>query len=224
VATAPVPVRTNSLIRGKYLIFAFVVLMMAYVIPHNESFIIHPNDPIWHHYHPFRWWLLPHGLAGCCALLLGPMQFSDRLRRRYAKLHRVVGRVYVAGAFIVAPLGAYIQYFEERMGAPRSFSIAGLVDALLLMITTGIAFAFILNGKVEQHRQWMTRSFAVALVFLEGRVIGGITGWENLGIAANETIVWSCLAFSVLSADIVLQIQALQRSRKALPAVRSASA
>jgi uncharacterized membrane protein len=152
------------------------------------------------------------------------MQFSDRLRRRYAKLHRVVGRVYVAGAFIVAPLGAYIQYFEERMGAPRSFSIAGLVDALLLMITTGIAFAFILNGKVEQHRQWMTRSFAVALVFLEGRVIGGITGWENLGIAANETIVWSCLAFSVLSADIVLQIQALQRSRKALPAVRSASA
>jgi len=55
-------------------------------------------------------------------------------------------------------------------------------------------------------------------------VIGGITGWENLGIAANETIVWSCLAFSVLSADIVLQIQALQRSRKALPAVRSASA
>ena len=53
----------------------------------------------------------------------------------------------------------------------------------------------------------MTRSFAVALVFLEGRVIGGVTGWENLDIHASETIVWACLAFSILSADLVLQWQ-----------------
>ena len=55
----------------------------------------------------------------------------------------------------------------------------------------------------------MTRSFAVALVFLEGRVIGGVTGWENLDIRATETIVWACLAFSILSADLVLQWQQL---------------
>jgi uncharacterized membrane protein YozB (DUF420 family) len=42
------------------------------------------------------------------------------------------------------------------------------------MTTTGIAFACILNGKVQQHRQWMTRSYAVALVFLEVRVIAGV--------------------------------------------------
>jgi hypothetical protein len=77
----------------------------------------------------------------------------------------------------------------------------------LLVITTGIALVFILKGKVREHRQWMTRSFAVALVFLEGRVIGGVTGWENLGVHASETIVWTCLAFSILSADLVLQWQ-----------------
>ena len=48
---------------------------------------------------------------------------------------------------------------------------------------------------------------AVALVFLEGRVIGGVTGWENLGDRASETIVWVCLAFSILAADLVLQGQ-----------------
>jgi hypothetical protein len=58
----------------------------------------------------------------------------------------------------------------------------------------------------------MTRSFAVALVFLEGRVIGGVTGWENLGDRASETIVWVCLAFSLLSADLVLQRQKLGRA------------
>jgi uncharacterized membrane protein len=196
--------------------------MVAYVLRHNESFLINRADPVWQHYHPFRWYLLPHALAGTCALLLGPLQFSDRLRQRFTKFHRVVGRIYIAGALIVAPLGAYIQFFEERMGGPRSFSIAALVDAILLMLTTAIAFTFILNGKVQQHRQWMTRSFAVALVFLEVRVVGGITGWDK-SPAAIETIVWSCLAFSLLSADIVLQVQELRRSRPAARAQVAAS-
>lgn len=222
MATASVTAQAPSRVRPKYLVFTFVGLMLAYVLIHNESFLIHPDDPVWHHYHPFRWWLLPHGLAGACAILLGPLQFSDRLRQRFTKLHRVTGRIYVTAAFILAPLGAYIQYFQERMGTPRSFSVAGLVDAILLMTTTGIAFAFILNGKVQQHRQWMTRSFAVALVFLEVRVVQGVTGWEKLGLAATETIVWSCLAFSLLAADIILQVQELRRSRPAQSRVQAA--
>jgi uncharacterized membrane protein len=211
-------------VRPKYVVFAFIGLMIAYVLQHNESFLIHPKDPVWQHYHPFRWWLLPHGLAGACAIFLGPLQFSDRLRQRFTKLHRVVGRIYIVGALVLAPLGAYIQYFQERMGAPRSFTIAAAVDAFLLMTTTGIAFAFILNGKVQQHRQWMTRSFAVAIVFLEVRVILGTTGWERLGIAATETVVWTCLAFSVLAGDIAIQVQELWRKRPDPVRARAVSA
>jgi len=214
MATTSVAVRPASRLRPKYALFALVGLMIAYVLVHNESFLVQPSHPVWQHYQPFRWWLLPHGLAGASAILLGPLQFSDRLRQRFTKFHRVVGRIYIFGALVAAPLGAYIQYFQERMGGPRSFSVAAVVDAVMLMGTTSIAFAFILNGKVQQHRQWMTRSFAVALVFLEVRVVGGLTGWDK-SPAAIETIVWSCLAFSLLSADIVLQIQELLRSRPA---------
>ena len=208
-------------VRPKYLLFGILGLMFVYVLVHDESFLVNRRDPIWSHYESFKWWLLPHGLAGACALLLGPMQFSDRLRRRFGKLHRVLGRVYVASVFITAPLGVYIQHFKERMGESRSFTIAASVDAVLLMGTTGIALAFILKGKVEQHRQWMTRSFAVALVFLTGRVVGGVTGWENLGGNADETVVWACLAFAILSADLVLQLQELGRSHKLYPTIKS---
>ena len=212
MATTSVAVRPRTAVRPKYVVFGLFGFMLAYVLVHNESFLVHPNDPIWQHYHPFRWWLLPHALAGSCAILLGPMQFSDRLRQRFPKLHRVIGRIYVFGAFVVAPLGTYIQYFEERMGGPRSFSIAAGVDAALLMITTGIAFAFIRAGKIQQHRQWMTRSFAVALVFLEVRVISGLGGWDG-SLTASETIVWICVGFSVLVGDIALQVQEYLRSR-----------
>ena len=149
MSTGAMPFQRASWLRPKYLLFAFIGLMVAYVLRHNESFLINATDPVWQHYQPFKWWLLPHGLAGACALLLGPMQFSDRLRQRFTKLHRVIGRFYIAGAFIAGPLGTYIQYFEERMGGPRSFSVAAAVDAILLMTTTGIAFGFILKGKLQ---------------------------------------------------------------------------
>src|SRR5712675_1597001 len=203
--------------RAKYFLFAFIGLMVAYVLRHNEYFLLDAKAPVWQHYHPFRWWLLPHGMAGACALLLGPMQFSDRLRQRFTKFHRVVGRFYVAGVFIGAPMGLYIQYFQERMGGARSFSFAAGTDAALWMLTTAVAIFFILKGKAQQHRQWMTRSFAVAIVFLEVRVVGGLTGWERLGPSAIETMVWMCVAFSLLFADIVLQWRDFSPSR-AVPA------
>jgi uncharacterized membrane protein len=210
---ASMPLRRTTLLRRKYLLFGFIGLMMAYVLIHNERFLIDASHPEWAHIKSFKWYLLPHGIMGACAILLGPMQFSDRLRQRYAKFHRVVGRFYVAGVFIGAPLGFYIQYYQEHMGGTRSFSFAAFTDAAIWMLTTAIALYFILKGKVQLHRQWMTRSFAVAIVFLEVRVVLGVTGWERLGPSVSETVVWMCVAFSLLFADFVLQWQDFSRSR-----------
>jgi uncharacterized membrane protein len=207
-ATAP----RASWVRPKYLLFGFIGLMFAYVLVNNESFLIKASDPEWKHIESFKWWLLPHGLAAACALILGPMQFSDRLRQRYVKLHRVVGRIYIAGAFIAAPMGVYVQYLDEKTGFSRTFTIETVIQGGLWMLTTGIALAFILKGKVQQHRQWMTRSFGTGpLIFLEVRVISGLAGIESP--AAIETVVWICTASSIFIADLVLQVQELLRSR-----------
>jgi uncharacterized membrane protein len=214
----------KSWFRWKYVAFGYIFLMMAYVINHNERFLVDSSQPVWKHYEPFKWWLLVHGVVAACALFLGPMQFSDRLRLRYTKLHRVVGRVYVAGVLIGSPIGAFIQYrFDEQVGMSRSFTIATMVDGLLWMLTTVIALAFALKGKIQQHRQWMTRSYAVAIVFLEVRVISGLGGWHSFAI--TETVLWVCLALSLLLADIAIHWQDLWSARsvaaKAMPTVRS---
>jgi uncharacterized membrane protein len=193
--------------RTKDCVFAGIGLMSAYVLYHNERFLIDAADPMRAHFEPFKWWLLPHGVAGACALLVAPLQFSDRLRRRWPKWHRIAGRVYVMGVVILAPLGVYIEYFEERLGSARSFTIALGADAALLLVTTGIAFFYARKRKIPQHRQWMTRSYAVALVFFESRFILGVTGWEALGEGVAETVVWTCLAFAILFGDLVNQWQ-----------------
>lgn len=223
MSTVPVSGPRQSWLRPKYFLFAFVAVMLAYVLRHDEIFLIRPLDREWVHIHSFRWYLLPHGIAGACALLLGPMQFSDRLRCRFPLLHRVVGRIYVGGVLIAAPMGFYIQHFEERMGEPRTFSFAAGAQAIAWIVTTLIALALILRCNVEAHRRWMTRSFAVALVFLEVRVVLGVTHWEDLSINVTEAVVWGCNVFSLLAADIVLQIQELLRSRRLKSAARVAA-
>ncbi len=111
MSTSPLVPQRSSWLRPKHILFGFIGLMLAYVLRHNEPFLIDAQDPEWSHIHSFKWWLLPHGLMGACALLLGPMQFSESLRQRFTKFHRVVGRFYVAGVFVAAPLGFYIQHF-----------------------------------------------------------------------------------------------------------------
>ncbi|HEU4796953.1 MAG TPA: DUF2306 domain-containing protein, partial [Pyrinomonadaceae bacterium] len=114
----------------------------------------------------------------------------------------VMGRLYVVGALVLAPLGAYIQYFQESTGMPRSFTVLAVVDAAMLMGTTALAFVFAFKRKIALHRQWATRSYAVALVFIAGRFVMGITGWDTLGVEIVQAIIWSCLALSLLLADV----------------------
>lgn len=187
---------------AKSVVFAVIAIMLIYVLFHNERFVVEPDNPAWQRYEPFKWWLLPHALAGALVILLAPLQFSDRLRLRFTKLHRVLGRLYVAGVIILAPTGAYIQYFQERLGLPRSFTVLAVVDAAMLLVTTLVALVFAYKRKIAQHRQWMIRSYAVALVFLEVRFILGVTGWEQLGVEIVQAVIWSCLAMSLLLADL----------------------
>ena len=201
-------------INAKYVVFIVIAIMSTYVLYHNERFLIDSSHPVWQHYESFKWWLLPHGIFGAIVLLFAPLQFSERLRQRFTKAHRVMGRLYVVGALGLAPLGAYIQYYQERMGAPRSFTVLGIVDAAMLMSVTIIAFVFAFRRKIAQHKQWATRSYAVALVFIGGRFVLGVTGWETLGVEIVQAVIWSCLALSVPLADFALSWKDL-RSRSA---------
>src|SRR6185295_4317378 len=133
------------------------------------------------------------------------------------KAHRIMGRLYVLGAFVLAPLGAYIQYYQERMGAPRSFTILGVVDAAMLMTATALALLFAVRRKIAVHRQWATRSYAIAMVFIGGRFVMGVTGWETLGVEIVQAIIWACLALSVVLADVSIHWKEIRSAFRTAP-------
>jgi hypothetical protein len=55
---------------------------------------------------------------------------------------------------------------------------------------------------VASPQSW--RSYAIALIFIVGRFVLGVTGWEALGVEIAQAIIWSCLALSVVLADVAI--------------------
>ena len=200
--------KTGLPLRAKTVLFTLIAAMYVYVLVTNESFLVNRADPEWAHIAPFKMWLLPHGMAAAFALFLGPFQFSERLRRKYLMVHKTFGYLYIAGCYIGAPLGIYIQWFEERLGAARSFTMAAAADAALWIFATSMALWMIRTGRMQQHRQWMIRSFSCALIFLEVRAIAV---FFRIPESMSETVVWCCIAAAYPIADLVLQIDELRR-------------
>jgi|KBSMisStandDraft_5_1062788.scaffolds.fasta_scaffold440015_2 hypothetical protein len=204
-------------------VFVGVGLMTLYVLYHNERFLIEPANPIWRHYAEVAFWLVPHAVAGTCALFLAPLQFSERLRKRYTRAHHIVGRIYVIGALVLAPLGAYGQYLAEGSGGPREFTTLAVVDAVMLMATTLVAYLFAIRRRITQHRHWMTRSYAVALVFFEGRLLGGLLGIDN-DVNATMAAIWACLALSMLFAEFANSFHDIRLNLRAPVSLREREA
>jgi hypothetical protein len=72
------------------------ILAALYFVQRDAFRYLDYSPEGYRHHWPLRFWLIPHILGAGPALLLAPSQFSRRIRSRWPKLHRVVGRVYVA--------------------------------------------------------------------------------------------------------------------------------
>jgi uncharacterized membrane protein len=142
--------------------------------------------------------IIPHALAGITALVSGPLQFSSRLRRSYPKFHRILGRIYVCGVFIAAPLAIIMSNHRNDPHAIH-FVVANFVQGGTWMIATAAALMTARNRYFQLHREWMVRSYAVTFTFVGTRILQPIPAWNRHSEAgfAIEIILVTFLAILV---------------------------
>jgi uncharacterized membrane protein len=159
------------------------------------------------------WLFIPHMVGGVLSFLSGPFQFSNRLRRRHLQFHRVLGRVYVVSVLVAAPLAMILSNHRHDPRA-RYFIVGIWCQAGTWLIVTLAAFVMARNGHIQQHREWMVRSYGVTLTFVATRVFFPFTIGERHSAAsyAIETIIATFLA--ILIPDIALNWKLLKTSRR----------
>jgi uncharacterized membrane protein len=105
--------------------------------------------------HPF---LALHVAGGVTALLLGPLQFVQRIRERFPILHRTSGRVYALACALGAPAG-FMLALGTTSGPVAAVGFA--IPALLWPVFTYLGVKRAMDGNFVEHRQWMLRSYAI---------------------------------------------------------------
>jgi uncharacterized membrane protein len=204
--------------KTKHVFFAAFGLMTLFVFYLYETPFLDSQSPVWQHVEPVKWLLLPHAVAGTVALLLAPFQFSARLRRRGLRLHRILGRLYVAGAFISAPLAVPVAVIL----GPPSLVMAATIQSAGWLLTTAIALYAIRRGDVRQHQEWMTRSYPFAMVFVIARALLAVPAIRELGEPGFVSVVWSCIALACFVPSLLISWRALF-GRRAVSAGRAAA-
>jgi len=145
-----------------------------------------------------------HVLCGILAFLVGPLQFVRRFRRRFVRVHRVCGAIYVASATGLGVTGLIL--------APTAYtgvvaSVGFTVLALAALFTTWTALRMVLAGRYAEHRRWMIRSFSLILAGVMLRVWSPLyDGLSALGLVdfsfeiAYAGIAWLCWVPNLLIA------------------------
>lgn len=98
-----------------------------------------------------------HITLGGIALLIGWTQFSKKLRRKYLKLHRTIGKIYVISILIGGPFAFYLGFFVYGgLVTQIGFSFG----ALVWIFFTYMGYAMIRKGNVTRHKEYMMYSYA----------------------------------------------------------------
>lgn len=196
--------------RFKTVLWVSLAFTVIFVFITSEVLLI-TDYPMYHTYRlqviADRRLLIPHTLAGMFALLIGPLNFSSRIRLRHLQLHRVIGRTYAIAVFIGSFTG--IALAAGRPGLPGTS-----MQAAAWMVCTTAAVITARNRQIAQHRQWMARSYAVTFTFVSSRVLNlWPRYWSHLGDVLSAVGVIAFTLASLLVVDLGLNWHELTTRR-----------
>jgi len=160
-------------------------------------FFLPPRTP---HFAQYIFPLRLHIAGGIGALLLGPWQFSDKLRARALNLHRWIGRFYLLEVALGSIAGFAMATVSEQ-GLPTHLGFGAL--AVLWFFTGLQAYRLIRRGDVLAHRRWMIRNFALTLAAVTLRIhlplMLAVLHWSFP--VSYITVSWLCWVPNLLIAE-----------------------
>jgi uncharacterized membrane protein len=178
MATAPLRA-TSAPSYSKLILWSIFALMGLSVFFFYDLPIFSPANSAHARMIANRLYLIPHVLTAVPTILIGPIQFSSRFRRKYLGVHRLLGKIYVVCVMIAAPTSVGLGQY-----APGILRFAGLTQAILWIALTYAAFFTARNGQIAQHRQWMVRSYGVGCtIFVLTRITNLVPALRDISAA-----------------------------------------
>jgi len=205
----------------------FYFIAWALLISINIYFVYnfpfkHFNSKAWNT--PFGQLLTIHIVFGMIAILVGPFQFFPAIRKRYTRMHRLSGRVYLVSVLIAAVASTILAIGHNIIDQHRIVFGTGLLGlAIAWFVTSGLAFWAIKNRNFVQHREWMVKSYVVTCGFTTFRIFAvTLNGYIQLDYNKEMSgiMAWACWSIPLLIAEALIQSKKIRRAPIATKVVR----
>ena len=194
---------------------AILIVAFAFIIKYAIPLYLHYNEASYTDDAPNHWalrrWLLMHITGGAAALLAGPWQFWTGFRRRFARLHRWTGWIFLSGVAI-GSVGAFRLAIGTAFGWAWGFALLALTTAWVT--TSGMAYYAILKRRVAIHKEWMVRAYVVTFAFVTFRILNNYYPAERLQPSGDRavTFAWACWVLPLLFTELILQFRRMRVS------------
>jgi uncharacterized membrane protein len=175
--------------------------------PFNPAFTRHP------------WITGTHVVLGGIYLALAPFQFVRRIRDRFLTYHRWAGRVLASMGILVGGSALFLGLVIPLGGNPERVVIGAFGGFFLLALLLGVTR--VRQGRIDEHREWMIRAFAVGLSIATMRLLllPALMIADN---ASDQQVIWIFVsAFMAAFAAHLVVAELLVRKTRRRPAPSS---
>jgi uncharacterized membrane protein len=161
--------------------------------------------PLW----PRRAALIPHILGGVVAITTGLVQVWLGVTGRTRRLHILLGRVYL-GAVTIGSLAGF--YLAATAGNGLAYGTGLFFLSTAWALTTTMAYVAVRRRAIEQHREWMLRSYVVTFAFVMFRLLDNWLVSRGVPPAASASaMAWACWSVPLLALEPILQYRKMRR-------------
>lgn len=144
-----------------------------------------------------------HIIFGGLALLIGWLQFSQKLRRKNIKIHRTIGKTYMIAVLISGICGLFIAlYATGGIISKLGFFTLGII----WLSTTVLGFKAIKKGNVELHKEFMIFSYAACFAAVTLRIwLPVLTSVMGEFIGAYRIVAWLSWVPNIIVAYFIVR-------------------
>ena len=146
------------------LIMLFCMIMFPIVIQYTTweldiDFLMSKQNIIYKLYYKLAFYV--HIFSSLIILICGAFLFSSYILRKYIKVHRIAGRLYVSLLLLLAAPSGLVMAYHANGGWLAQLSFIML--SIIWWLTTYKGFQSAMQRKFKLHQKWMIRSYALTL-------------------------------------------------------------
>lgn len=186
-----------------YFVYLLFLITIQYIpLDFDVAFLRIKQDEIQFLHYKIAFFI--HVYTSIFLVLLGWTQFSNSIRKKWFKTHKLIGKIYVFIILLLSgPSGLIMSYYANGGTIAK---IAFILLSLFWLFFTYKSFIYIKKGDVLNHQKFAIRSFALTLSAISLRLFKYIIVFlfHPPPMDVYRIVAWLGWSFNLIIAELII--------------------